>query len=87
MKLEEHEHTKDTTREEKIRGLIEQLDAYIAHYHGGRVEFCDIENNIVRVRMGGACAECPLQPATLRGWVEGAIRQFFPEIEGVENCD
>jgi Fe-S cluster biogenesis protein NfuA len=37
--------------------------------------------------MGGACAECPLQPATLKGWVEGTLRQFFPEIEKVEACD
>lgn len=84
--LENHKHTHDHSREERVRGLIEQLDAYIAQYHGGRVEFCSLEGNIVRVRMGGACAECPLQPATLRGWVEGTLRQFFPEIEKVENC-
>ncbi len=81
-----HKHTHEHTREERLRGLIEQLDAYIAQYHGGQVEFCSLEGNVVRVRMGGACAECPLQPATLRGWVEGTIRQFFPEIERVENC-
>jgi Fe-S cluster biogenesis protein NfuA len=39
----------------------------------------------VKVRMGGACEECPLQLATLRGWVEGTIRQFFPDIEKVES--
>ncbi len=84
--LENHKHVHDQTREERLRGLIEQLDAYIAQYHGGRVEFCSLEGNVVRVRMGGACTECPLQPATLRGWVEGTVRQFFPEIEKVENC-
>jgi len=85
--MKEHEHSRDTSREKKIRGLVEQLDAYIAQYHGGCVEFCGLEGNIVRVRMGGACAECPLQPATLKGWVEGTIRQFFPDIERVENCE
>jgi Fe-S cluster biogenesis protein NfuA len=84
--LENHKHNHDHSREERLRGLIEQLDAYIAQYHGGRVEFCSLEGNVVRVRMGGACAECPLQPATLRGWVEGTVRQFFPEIDRVENC-
>lgn len=84
--LDESKHTHDHTREERVRGLIEQLDAYIAQYHGGRVEFCSLEGNVVRVRMGGACTECPLQPATLRGWVEGTVRQFFPDIERVENC-
>jgi len=75
------------TREEKIRGLIEQLDAYIAQFHGGRVEFCSLEGNVVFVRMGGACVDCPLQPATVKGWVEGTLRQFFPEIEKVESCE
>ena len=84
--LKNHKHTHDQTREESVRGLIEQLDAYIAQYHGGRVEFCSLEDNVLRVRMGGACTECPLQPATLRGWVEGTVRQFFPEIEKVESC-
>ena len=68
MALEKHEHVTDTTREEKIRGLVEQLDAYISYYHGGHVEFCGVEDEVVRVRMGGACSECSLQQSTLRGW-------------------
>ncbi len=86
MDLGNFKHTHGHTSEESMRGLIEQLDAYIAQYHGGRVEFCSFDGKVVRVRMGGACEECPLQPATLKGWVEGTIRQFFPDIERVENC-
>jgi Fe-S cluster biogenesis protein NfuA len=33
--------------------------------------------------MGGACVGCTLAPATLHGWVEGTVRQFFPNIEAV----
>jgi Fe-S cluster biogenesis protein NfuA len=87
MDLKDFNHSHYHTAEEKMKGLIEQLDAYIAQYHGGRVEICSFDGKTVRVRMGGACEECPLQPATLRGWVEGTIRQFFPDIEKVENCD
>jgi len=83
MTLEEFHHTHDHTDLEKVRGLVEQLDAYIAQYHGGRVEFVALEGDTLTVRMGGACAECPLQPATLKGWVEGTITQFFPEIKKV----
>jgi len=36
------------------------------------------------VRMGGACIGCPHSPSTIKGWVEGTVRQFFPEITGVE---
>ena len=65
---------------EQIKGLIEQLDSYISHYHGGSVELVSFDGKIVKVRLGGACLRCPLQPNTLHGWVEGTLRQFFPDI-------
>jgi Fe-S cluster biogenesis protein NfuA len=85
MNLENIKHTHDHTTEEKVRGLIDQLDAYIAQFHGGRVEFVSLEGDTLKVRMGGACEKCPLQPSTLKGWVEGTLRQFFPHIVNVEN--
>jgi len=70
---------------EQLKGLIEQLDAYISQYHGGSVDLIDFDGKIVKVHLGGACEGCPLSPTTLHGWVEGTIRQFFPEIERVED--
>lgn len=70
--------------EEQLRGLVEQLDAYISHYHGGSVELVGFDGKTVTVHLGGACLGCPLSPTTLHGWVEGTIRQFFPDIESVE---
>jgi Fe-S cluster biogenesis protein NfuA len=72
------------SKEEQIKGLIEQLDAYISQYHGGSVELVSLEDNQVKVRLGGACLGCPLSVNTLHGWIEGTIRQFFPEIESVD---
>jgi Fe-S cluster biogenesis protein NfuA len=73
--------------EEQIRGLIEQLDAYISQYHGGTVDMVSLDGKVVKVHLGGACLNCPLSPTTLHGWVEGTIRQFFPEIERVEEAN
>ncbi|HHY89171.1 MAG TPA: NifU family protein [Chloroflexi bacterium] len=73
--------------EEQLRGLIENLDAYIENYHGGSVELVSFDGKVVKVRLGGACLGCPLSPTTLKGWVEGTIRQFFPEIERVEPAE
>lgn len=70
--------------EEQLRGLIEQLDAYISHYHGGSVDLVGFDGKNVKVHLGGACLGCPLSPTTLHGWVEGTIKQFFPEVETVE---
>ena len=74
------------SKEEKIAGLLDQISAYIEHYHNGNVELVEIEGNTIRVRLGGACESCPLSTATLQGWVAGTVHQFFPEmiIEAVE---
>ena len=70
--------------EELIRGLVNQIDAYIDMYHGGSVEFISFKNNILTVKLGGACESCSLKTATLKGWVEGTVKQFFPDIDCVE---
>ncbi len=69
--------------EERLRALVENLNAYIEHYHGGSVEIVELKGKTLKVRLGGACIGCPLSPTTLHGWVEGTIRQFFPDIEVV----
>jgi Fe-S cluster biogenesis protein NfuA len=67
--------------EERLAALIEQISAYIEHFHGGSVEMLSFDSTTVRVKLGGACLGCPLLPSTLHGWVEGTIRQFFPDIQ------
>lgn len=75
------------TTEERLKALIETLDAYINHYHGGAVELVGFDGKELQVRLGGACLGCPLTATTLNGWVAGTVRQFFPEIENVVNVD
>lgn len=65
---------------EQIRGLIENLDAYISHYHGGTVELVNFDGKVLQIRLGGACSGCPLSPTTVHGWVQGTVQQFFPEV-------
>lgn len=69
---------------ERMRGLINTLSAYIQHYHGGAVEMVNFDGKHLQVRLSGACEGCALAPATLRGWVAGTVRQFFPEVESIE---
>lgn len=77
----------DKGRDLRLRDLIDRLSSYIEQYHGGSVEMVALEGNVLKVRLGGACEGCPLLPSTLRGWVEGTVRQFFPEIECVNEVD
>jgi len=77
---------KSYSKKEMMGGLITQISAYIEQYHGGSVELIAFDDDEVQVRLGGSCVGCPLSAQTLRGWVEGTIHQFFPDIivTGVE---
>ncbi len=73
-------------RAEQMEHLIESISAYIEQYHGGSAELISFEGDVVKVKLGGACTGCPLSTATLNGWVQGTIHQFFPEVS-VEAAD
>jgi Fe-S cluster biogenesis protein NfuA len=70
---------------EKMRALVETISSYIEHYHGGAVEMVDYDGNKLQVRLLGACDGCDLAPVTLHGWVEGTVKQFFPDLDRVES--
>ena len=71
----------NSSTEERLRALIEQISAYVEHFHGGSVEMVAFDGKVVQVRLGGACLGCPLLPSTLHGWVAGTVRQFFPDLQ------
>ena len=68
---------------EQMVALIEKISAYIEQIHSGSVHMVDFDGKILKVRLGGSCEGCPLSPSTIHGWVEGTVRQFFPDIEEV----
>jgi len=72
------------TDQEKMKTLLENISAYIEQVHGGWVEMVAYDGKVLKVRLGGACEGCALSMSTLHGWVEGTVRQFFPDIERVE---
>ena len=73
-------------RAEQMENLIQSISAYIEQYHGGSAELIAFEGDVVKVKLGGACTGCPLSTSTLKGWVQGTIHQFFPEVS-VEAAD
>ncbi len=70
--------------EERMQALVEAISSYIEYYHGGAVEMVGFSDNTLQVRLLGACEGCDLAPVTLHGWVEGTVRQFFPDLDRVE---
>jgi Fe-S cluster biogenesis protein NfuA len=70
-------------QEEKVKKLLNDIRPGI-QMDGGDVEFVNIKNNIVYVRLVGACGGCPMAQLTLKEGIERYIRNQLPEIEAVE---
>ena len=73
----------EATDQERMKALVEVLSSYIEYYHGGAVEMVSYEDDTLTVAMTGACHGCDLAPVTLHGWVEGTVKQFFPDLKQV----
>lgn len=72
------------TEEEKIISVIDELRPFLIN-DGGNIEFIKYENNIVYIRMLGACSNCAMIDATLKDGIEAALKEEIPEIKEVIN--
>lgn len=68
---------------EKIEKALAKIRAGLQQ-DGGDIELVAIENGVVKVRLKGACAGCPMSQMTLANFVETALRKEVPEIKRVE---
>jgi Fe-S cluster biogenesis protein NfuA len=68
---------------EKIEELLSRIRPSL-QADGGDIELVSIEDNIVKVKLKGACGSCPMSQMTLKNGVEAIIRQNIPEIKAVE---
>ena len=67
----------------KIKNLLNEIRPFILQ-HGGDVELLDVKDNVVSVKMMGACVGCSLSSITLKDGIEQIIKDEFPEIVSVE---
>jgi len=52
---------------------------------GGDVELVEIdEENVVKVKLKGACGGCPMARMTLKNGIERRLKRVVPEVEAVE---
>lgn len=50
---------------------------------GGNVELVDVNDGVVKVKLTGTCAGCPMSTMTLKMGIERIIKQDIPEIKEV----
>ncbi|HKN18796.1 MAG TPA: NifU family protein [Dissulfurispiraceae bacterium] len=51
---------------------------------GGDIELIEVKDDIVYVKLTGACGTCPMSSLTLKNWVESTMRNEIPEVKAVQ---
>ena len=68
---------------ERVKEAIEEVRPNL-QADGGDVELVDVEDGVVKVRLKGACAGCPMSTMTVKWGVENFLKRKVPEIKKVE---
>jgi Fe-S cluster biogenesis protein NfuA len=72
---------------QRIETALDEIRPYLQS-DGGDISFIDINENFeVRVKLMGACENCPMSIQTLKSGVEKAIQKAVPEITKVSAVD
>lgn len=50
---------------------------------GGDVKLVDVSEGVVKLKLTGACAGCPMATMTLKGGIERILKEQVPEVKEV----
>lgn len=69
----------------KIKKVIDKVRPALEH-DGGSIEFVsfDKESGVVKVKLSGHCAHCPMSVLTLKEFVLSELVAAVPEVKNVE---
>lgn len=70
----------------KIKSIINKLRPYLIS-DGGNIDFIKYEENIVYIKMNGACANCNMLDFTLKEGIESTIKEEVPSVKEVINVE
>lgn len=69
---------------QKVQAVLDQVRPMLQR-DGGDVELIEVTaDNIVKVKLQGACGSCPMSTMTLKMGIEKAIKEQIPEIVEVQ---
>ena len=78
-------HIKKVFMEKQILALIQKIRPAL-QADGGDVEFVsfDEKTGIVKVKLQGACAGCPMATMTIKNGIEAYLKESIPQVTAVE---
>lgn len=65
-----------------IEKALEEIRPYLLT-DGGNISFVSLDDNIVKVKLHGACIGCTVNQMTLKNGVEATIKKYAPQINEV----
>ena len=71
------------TIEDRVQKAIQELRPNL-QADGGDIELLGVEKGVVKVKLKGACAGCPMSTMTIQWGVENFLKKKIPEIVKVE---
>jgi Fe-S cluster biogenesis protein NfuA len=71
------------TVKNQVEAALEELRPRL-QADGGDIEFMGVNEGVVKVKLKGACAGCPMSTMTLKMGVESYLKKKIPEIVRVE---
>lgn len=68
--------------QKKIEKIIEKMRPYV-QMHGGDVELLEIKDNIVKLKVSGACVGCGMADMTYNQILGDQIKEEVPEVKEI----
>jgi Fe-S cluster biogenesis protein NfuA len=69
--------------QKKVQAALDEIRPQI-QMDGGDVQLVAVEGGIVKVRLVGHCAGCPMSQMTLKNGIEAHLKATVPEVQSVE---
>jgi len=70
---------------DKIQEVLDKNIRPALERDGGSIELVGVNDGIVKVKLKGACAGCPMSQLTMVNFVEKLLKEQVPEIKKVES--
>jgi len=68
--------------QEKVQAVLEKIRPSL-QADGGDVEFVEVKDGIVKIKLTGHCAGCPMSTMTLKNGIERIMKREVPEVKEV----
>ncbi|WP_091499566.1 NifU family protein [Amphibacillus marinus] len=69
--------------QDQVQEVLNKLRPFLLR-DGGDVELIEVEDGIVRLRLMGACGNCPSSTITLKAGIERALVAEVPGVREIE---